>query len=616
MVTTPSISRRTLLLAGAGAAASAGQAGGALASDAPLPRHGLSIFGDLALPADFPHFAYVDPAAPKGGTMTMLAGAGVATFNSLNGFILRGDPAIGLGYCFASLMVRAFDEPDALYGLAAETVTVSADGTTYRYRLRPGIAFHDGTPITPADVVFSLDVLKEKGHPSIRMQLRDLEKVEATAARDVTLTFARTRARDVPLFAAGLPILSAAYYATREFDQTTLEPPLGSGPYRVGRFEQGRFMEFERVRDWWGAGLPVARGQHNFDILRFEYFRDRDVAFEAFTARAYHFREEFTSAIWAQRYDFPAIRDGRVKRETLPDATPSGAQGWMINTRRERFADRRVREALSFAFDFEWTNRNLMFNSFQRTHSYFENSPMAARGAPSPAERALLEPFRGRVPDEVFAEVWTPPVSDGTGADRNLMRRADQLLNEAGWTVRNGQRVDQRGARMRIEFLIFERSFERHHQAFVQNLNRLGLETSIRLVDPAQYRARVEDFDFDVTVSRMVFPLTPGAVLRNYFSSDAARTKGTDNLPGIADPAVDALLERVIAASSRDELNTAAQALDRVLRAGRYWIPHWYKASHWIAYWDLFGRPERKPAFARGVPETWWLDRAKAQRAG
>jgi microcin C transport system substrate-binding protein len=606
-------SRRHLLAVGAGAIASGMTPWGAVAEPT-TERHGMSAFGDLKYAPDFSHFDYADARAPKGGSFVQLAGAGTATFNSLNGFILKGDPAIDMEACFASLMARANDEPDAVYGLAAQSVAISADGATYRFRLRDGLTFHDGSPITAADVAFSLAILKEKGHPNIGTVLRDMDAAEADGDRIVVLRFKPTRARDVPLYAAALPIFSRAYYATRKFDETTLEPPLGSGPYRVGRFEQGRFLEFERVKNWWGAELPVMRGQHNFDVVRFEYYRDRDTAFEGFSARSYAFREEYTSRIWAMRYDFPAIRDGRVKRETIPDERPSGAQGWMINTRRERFRDPRLREALAYAFDFEWTNKNIMFGSYDRTHSYFQNSEMMAAGKPSPEELALLEPYRGKVPDEVFGEPWTPPQSDGSGQDRRLLRKASELLAAAGWTVKDGKRVNAKGERFAIEFLFFERSFEPHHATYLKNLSLLGIDARLRLVEPVQYRSRVEDFDFDITVQRMVFPMTPGDTLRYHFSSQAATTKGSYNYPGIADPVVDALVERVIAATDRAGLHAACRALDRVLRAGRYWIPHWYKGSHWIAYWDVFGRPPVKARYARGIPETWWYDRNRASK--
>ena len=613
--------RRALVLAGGVAVAAAHRGVFSAAADEEIESHGLSAFGDLTYEPDFPHFRYVEPNAPKGGTFSQIGpnrqyNQNFLTFNSLNSYILRGDAAQGMELTFATLMVRAGDEPDAIYGLAAEKVRRSGDGLTYRFFLRPQAQFHDGTRLTAHDVAFSLNTLKDKGHPLITQSLRDFLGAEATDDAIVVARFAPKRARDVPLFVAGLPILSRAYYAAKPFDETTLEVPLGSGPYKVGRFEPGRFIEYQRVRDWWGAELPVARGQNNFDVVRFEYYRDREVGFEGFSAKNYLFREEFTSRTWATRYDFPAVKNGRVKRDVLPDDTPSGAQGWFINTRRAKFADPRLREALCNAFDFEWTNKTIMYGSYDRTASVFQNSDMMAQGRPSAEELALLEPFRGRLPDEVFGEPYVPPVSDGSGQDRALLRKASQLLLDAGCVIKGGKRVLPNGERISIEFLIDEPTFEPHHMPFIKNLATLGIEASLRVVDPVQYRARRDGFDFDITVDRFSFSSTPGDSLRSYFSAQAAALKGSNNLAGIADPAIDALIDAIIAANSRPALVTACRALDRVIRSGRYWIPHWYKPSHWIAYWDVFGRPPAQPRFARGIPEIWWYDPDKAAKIG
>jgi microcin C transport system substrate-binding protein len=616
--------RRVLTLTGGVAAAAAlPRANGAGAADE-IEAHGLSAFGDLAYPADFGHFSYVDPRAPKGGTFSQIGPSrqfnqNFLTFNSLNSYILRGDAAQGMELTFATLMVRSGDEPDAMYGLAAAKVRRSTDGLSYRFFIRPEAKFHDGTRLSAQDIAFSLNLLKEKGHPIITQLLRDFAGAKAVDDGSVIVTFAPNRARDVPLFVAGLPIFSRAYYGQKPFDESTLEPPLGCGPYRVGRFEPGRFIEYERVKDWWGADLPVARGQNNFDIVRYEYYRDREVGFEGFSARSYLFREEFTSRTWATRYDFPAFKDGHVKRDIIPDKTPSGAQGWFINTRRKKFADSRLREALCCAFDFEWTNKSLMWGSYERTISVFQNSDMMASGKPDADELALLEPFRGRVPDEVFGEPYTPPVSDGSGQDRALLRKATQLLKDAGCEIKNGKRVLPGGEPIVIEFLLEEPTFQPHHMPYIKNLGLLGIEASLRLVDPVQYRARRDGFDFDLTVDRFSLSDTPGDSLRSYFSSQAATLKGSNNLAGMADPAIDALIETIIAAPSRPTLVTACRALDRVIRAGRYWVPHWYKPTHWIAYWDVFGRPPEQPRYFRGIPDTWWHDRDKAaknQRAG
>jgi microcin C transport system substrate-binding protein len=608
--------RETLLL---GAAALVSSLAQNVEAGHDTERHGISAFGDLKYPPDFKHFDYVNPNAPKGGVFshtgaTRAFNQNFLTFNSLNSFILKGDGAQGMELTFASLMARAEDEPDALYGLAARAVQISPDGLTYRFLLRPMINFHDGSPLTAHDVAFSLTILKDKGHPIAQQLLRDFVGAEAPDEATVVVRFAAHRARDVPLFVAALPIFSRSYYAARRFDETTLEVPLGSGPYKVGRFEPGRHIEYERAKDWWGADLPVGRGQNNFDIVRYEYYRDRAVAFEGFTARSYLFREEFTSRAWATRYDFPAIREGYVKRDVIPDDTPSGAQGWFFNTRREKLQNKHLREAFIYAFDFEWTNKKIMYGSYERTHSVFQNSDLMAIGKPSADELALLESFRGKVPDEVFGEPFVPPVSDGSGQDRALLRKASALLKEAGFVIKEGKRVTLQAEPISVEFLIDEPSFQPHHMPFIKNLGTLGIEATLRVVDPVQYRKRVDDFDFDLTIQRFAFSSTPGDSLRSYFSSQAATMKGSQNLVGISDPVIDALIDKIISADNRTNLRTACKVLDRVIRSGRYWVPHWYKASHWLAYWDVFGRPATKPRYARGIPETWWYDQDKAAK--
>jgi microcin C transport system substrate-binding protein len=594
----------------------------ALSADAGAGVHGMSVFGDLKYPADFQRFDYVNAAAPKGGTFSLIPSVraynqSYQTFNSFNAYILKGEGAQGMDMVFAPLMVRAGDEPDALYGLVAKSVQISADKLTYRFTLRPEARFHDGSKLTAQDVAFSLTALKEKGHPLIIVQLRDMIKAEAADDATLVVTFAPHRARDVPLYVASLPIFSKAYYAARPFDESSLDVPLGSGPYKVGKFEVNRFVEYERVKDWWAADLPVNRGAYNFDVVRYEFYRDRDVAFEGFTGKSYLYREEFTARVWATRYDFPAVKDGRVKMETLPDETPSGAQGWFINTRREKFKDPRVREALIQAFDFEWTNKTIMYGAYARTHSPFQNSDMMANGPPSPEELRLLEPFRGQVPDEVFDAPFVPPVSDGSGQDRALLRKAAQLLQDAGVVIKDGKRLLPNGEVFRIEFLIDEPSIQPHHAPYVKNLGTLGIEASVRLVDAVQYRARLEDFDFDMTIERFSMSATPGDGMRPFFTSQAAATKGSYNLAGIASPVIDALVEKIIGADSRVELTVACRAFDRVFRAGRYWVPQWYRTSHPIAYWDLFAHPAKPPRYAQGVgaPDIWWSDPDKAAKA-
>ncbi len=579
------------------------------------PKHGLSAFGDLGYPADFSHFAYANPDAPKGGDFSMVGWAGVGTFNSLNNYILKGDAAEGLELLFDTLMTRATDEPDAVYGLVAKNAELGDDGLSVTFHLRPEARFSDGSKLTADDVVFSFDTLKENGHPIYRQTLRDVVKAEALDPATVHYTFKGDLVRDLPLTVAGLPIFSKAYYATRAFDETTLDPPLGSGPYLVDSMAQGRTIVYRRNPDYWARGLPVNRGRWNFDKIRTEYFRDRTAGMEAFKAGFYHFREEFTSKVWATEYDFPALRAGRVNKEILPDETPSGTQGFFINTRRDKFKDPRVREALGLAFDFEWTNRNMFYGLYNRTESFFENSPMEAVGEPSTAERILLDGLGADVPEAALAVANPPPKSDGSGQDRKFLYAASKLLDEAGWTVKNGVRVNAEGEPFTIEFLTFEPTFERVIAPYVKNLKLLGIDARIRMVDPAQYQQRLKGFDFDIITQRYVMRNTPGVELRSYFGTSAANTDGSLNLAGIADPAVDVLIERVVAAKNREDMTTAARALDRVLRAGHYWIPHWYKASNSVAYWDRFSRPETKPRFDRGILDTWWFDEAKAAEA-
>ena len=622
-----SLSRRRVLGMGVGALTAPWLRGARAADEgAGAGSHGMSAFGDLKYPADFSRFDYVNPDAPKGGTFSLIPSLraynqSFFTFNSFNAYILKGEGAQGMDLTFATLMARAGDEPDAMYGLAAKSVQISADKTSYRFTLRPEARFHDGTKLTAHDVAFSLTTLKQKGHPLVIVQLRDMVQAEASDDATVVVTFAAKRGRDVPLYVAGLPIFSRAYYATRTFEESTLDIPLGSGPYRVGKFEVNRYVEYERVKDWWAADLPVSRGSFNFDIVRYEFYRDRDVAFEGFTGKNYLYREEFTSRIWATRYDFPAVKDGRVKLETLPDRTPTGGQGWFINTRRDKFKNPKVREALTYAFDFEWTNKTIMYGAYARTVSPFQNSDMVAVGPPSPEELKLLEPFRSQVPDEVFGAPFVPPISDGSGQDRTLLRKASLLLQEAGLPIKDNKRLLPNGEVFTIEFLIDEVSFQPIHATFVKNLGQLGIEASIRQIDAVQYRARVEDFDFDVTIERLTMSATPGDSVRAYFSSQVAATKGSYNLAGIANPAIDALIEKIIGADDRVALTTACRALDRVFRAGRYWVPQWYRTTHPLAYWDVFDHPKNLPRYQLsdysgdvGERTIWWYDAAKAAK--
>jgi len=586
---------------------------GAASADA-AARHGISAFGDLKYPADFTHFDYVNPDAPKGGKIAQIGTAAIDTFDSFNNYILKGDAAQGLELLFDSLMAPATDEPGSLYGLVAKDVDLADDRKSVTFTLRPEAKFSDGTPLTADDVCDSFRLLSTEGKENIRITIKDVAGCDVLDQHSVRFRFAGDRTRDLPLTVASLPILSKAYYAKVDFTKTTLTPPVGSGPYKIASFKPGEYVAYGLRDDYWGKDLAVNKGRFNFGEVRYEYFRERIAGFEALKSGVLDLREEFTSRDWATAYDFPALKDGRVVRLELPDETPSGAQGFFFNLRREKFQDIRVREALNLAFDFEWTNKNLFFDSYKRTASFFENSPLKAEGKPTPEELALLEPLRDKLRPEVFGEAIVPVVSDGSGQDRKMLRRATALLDEAGWKNDGTLRRNAKGETLDVEFLIESPVFERVLGPYVKNLKLLGVNASIRTVDDAQYQKRREDYDFDVMSTRFSTGLTPGDELRIFFGSDSASKPGTYNLSGVASPAIDALLDKVVEARSREELNTAGRALDRVLRAEQFWVPNWYKGTYWLAFWDKFGRPPTKPKYDRGIVDTWWYDEAKAKR--
>lgn len=577
------------------------------------PRHGLSVFGDLKYPPDFKNFAYVNPDAPKGGRLALIGPGGVTTFDSFNNFIIKGDAAQGLELVFDSLMTRAVDEPDAVYGLIAKSAEVAPDGMSVTFTLRPEAKFADGSNVTAEDVAASFQWLKEKGKPAYSFALADVDKVEIVDSATVKYTFKGTLTRDLPLVVAELPVVSKKFYTDNPFDQTSLKPPLGSGPYAIADFRPGTQITYKRRDDYWAKDLPVNRGRYNFDDVRFEYFRDRTIGLENLKAGAFDFREEFTSVDWATAYNVPAVTSGKLIRETLPDGSPSGAQGFFPNLRRDKFKDIRVREALGLAFDFEWSNNKLFYNLYTRTTSFFENSDMKAVGMPGKDELALLEPYRDKLLPAVFGEPVMPPKTDGSGNNRDNLKKAFTLLGEAGWKLDKDRLLrNAKGETLDVEILLFEEGFVRIVEPYVSNLKRIGVNASIRMVDPAQYEQRMKSFDFDVAIQRYSLRLTPGVELRNFWSSGSATMDGSFNLAGISDPVVDKLIDAAIAAKSRDELVAATRSIDRVLRASHYWIPQWYKASHNIAYWNKFSRPAEKPKYDLAVIDTWWFDSAKA----
>ena len=583
--------------------------------------HGLSIFGELKYPADFKHFDYVDPNATKGGRMNFQPSYWVynqspQTFNTLNAFVLKGDSPPRIEMTFDSLMASSEDEPNSYYGLIVETVDVSDDGNVYTFHLRSGPRFHDGSPLTAEDVAFSLMLLKDKGHPDISQVIVPMVKAEASDARTVTVTLDGKQTRQTIFTIAGLPIFSKAYYANRPFDSSSLDAPLGSGAYKVGTVSAGRFIEYERVADYWGADLPVNVGQSNFDKIRIDFFQEREAAFQAFQKGEITYREEFTSLTWATGYTFPAVTEGRVKKTLFPSETVPSFQFFFYNTRLGKFADPRTRLAIGLAFDFEWSNKNLFFGSYAREASYFQNSDFMAKGKPGPDELKLLEPYRAGLTPEVFGEVYVPPETDGSGNDRAVLKQAFDLLKAAGWTQKGEKLVDDKGEALDFEFLIDASVFERVLSPWVANLKRIGVSATIRQVDSAQYQSRLNDYEFDVILSAFILGATPLDGLTQFFGSKAADELGSHNYAGIKSKAVDGLLDQLPQVTSRAELVTLLKAVDRVLRAGQFGTPSWYQANHRVAHWDIFAWPPKKPDYAFTPETTWWFDTAKATSIG
>jgi len=570
--------------------------------------HALALHGDLKYDADFSHFEYVNPDAPKGGTMRL---ATIGTFDSLNPFILQGTPAAGSGLIYDTLLTSSSDEAFSEYGLLVERVEVPSDGSWVAFYLRPEARWHDGEPLTSDDVVFSFNLLTTDGHPFYRSYYGSVADVEAIDERTVKFTFEGDINKELPLIVGQLPILPEHYWQDKDFTAPTLEPPLGSGPYRIADFDAGRNISYERVPDYWGADVPANVGKNNFDILSYDYYRDTTVAIEALKAYEYDFRSENNAREWANAYNIPEKDAGLFAQELIPNENNQGMQGFFFNTRLSKFADPQVRRALTYAFDFEWMNETLFYGQYTRTNSFYENSELTAEGLPTGLELEILEPYRDELPEEVFTTPYELPVTDGSGNAREQLRTARQILADAGWEIQDGvlTNVDT-GEVMEIEFLLIDPNFERIVSPFIQNLERLGVQASIRTVDQAQYQNLVQDFNFDMIVSTIRQSLSPGNEQRDMWTSDVADVTGSRNLAGIQDPVIDALVEDVISAPDRETLVAATRALDRALLWGHYVIPQWHIAAYRIAYWDKFGRPEISPKYSLGFI-TWWVDEDK-----
>ncbi|MBP0444406.1 ABC transporter substrate-binding protein [Roseomonas sp. SSH11] len=602
--------RRTLLLSGLATGLPLPPALAQGANPGPRRVHALSLLGEPALPADFTHFPWVNPDAPKGGEITLYA---LGSFDSFNPFILRGTAAVGSGTLYDPLLKESADEASAEYGHLAGTVELPADGRGVTFELRETARWHDGRPITAEDVVWTFTMLRQHGRPFYRAYWADVSEVVAEGPRRVTFRFSTDQNRELPLILGQLTVLPKHWWEGRDFSRPLLEPPLGSGPYRIERFEAGRSIAYRRVPDYWGRDLPTMKGTNNFDLMRYEYYRDAIVSLEAFKAGQIEFRTENVARDWATSYDFPAVRRGLVKREEIRHELPTGLQGFIMNERRPLFQDRRVREALGLVFDFEWMNANLFYNSYTRTSSYFSNSDFASRGLPEGREKEILERFKDRLPAEVFTREFKLPGTDGSGNNREQARRALELLREAGWTVRDRRLVNAQGQRFEFEILLNGPTFERIALPYIQSLQRLGIEARVRTVDPPQYQVRMDNFDYDMTVEVFGQSSSPGNEQRDYWTSGKADENGSRNTIGIKDPVVDAIVEMIVGAQSIQELTAACRALDRVLLWGFHSIPQWHSRTFRLAWWDKFGRPERAPRRAIGL-DSWWVD-AEKERA-
>nr|WP_225592477.1 extracellular solute-binding protein [Pseudomonas sp. PDM15] len=569
------------------------------------PRHAITLYDEPPkYPADFKHFEYVNPDAPKGG---LLRQRDIGGFDSFNPFIPKGN-AVGVGLIYDSLTYHSPDEPFTEYGLLAEKIDKAPDNSYVRFILNPKARFHDGTPVTADDVIFTFNILLEKGDPMYRHYYADVAQVVAEDKLKVRFDFKHKDNRELPLILGQIQVLPKHWWATRDFGKGGLEPPLGSGPYQIGKVSPGSSVRFERVKDWWAKDLPVSRGLYNFDTIQIDYYRDTQVALEAFKAGQFDVNLEYSAKDWNTGYDCPALRAGKFAMQAIPNHNPAGMQGYVFNLRRPMFQDRRVREAIAQLFDFEWASKQLFYGAYKRTHSYFENSEMAATGLPSEAELKLLEPLRDKLPPEVFTQEFKPPVSDGSGIIREQSRRAFQLLTEAGYRIENDKMIGPDGKQLAFEFLNFQPNLERVILPFKRNLAELGIDLQIRRVDTSQYINRLRSRDFDMTSAIWPQSSSPGNEQREFWHSASADNPGSRNLMGLRDPAIDQLVEGLIRSDSRESLITHARALDRALLWGHYVVPNYYVDTWRVAYWQRFGRPAVTPLYDYGLM-SWWQEK-------
>lgn len=582
----------------------------ALPCEAQEAKHGIALHGEPKYPPNFAALDYVNPYAPRTGEVVL---ADTGTFDTVNPFTLKGVAASGSGMVFETLMAQTLDEPFSEYGWIAESITVGPKKDWVSFRLRSEAVFQDGKPVTADDVIFSFEVLRDKGHPFYRSYYKDVVKVEKTGPSVVKFWLKDGSNAEMPLILGQLPVFRERTWRDRDFSATTLDPIIGSGPYKIEKITPGRSITYVRDPNWWARNLPINMGRYNFDRITYDYYRDSTVATEAFLAGRYDYRFENVAKNWAIAYKHPNVEKKYIRQQEIKNELPSGMQGFVMNTRRPMFADRRVRQALGYAFDFEWSNKTLAYGAYSRTASYFENSDMAARGPITEAETALLAPYRGKIPDEVFTREMTMPQTDGSGDNRDNLRIAADLLRQAGWTLVNGSLVDARGQPFIFEIIGQDAMFERWIQPYIRNLERLGIKAAFRVVDSSQYQRRLDDFDFDMTVSVFGQSLSPGNEQFDYWGSTKADVKGSRNLIGVKDPVVDALVEKLVRAESREQLVTICRALDRVLMWQYYVVPHWHIGKYRIAYWDKFGQPPSAPPYGLAFLDTWWVDTSRVK---
>ena len=582
-------------------------------------RHGLSLMGEPRYKSDFKQFDYVNPNAPKGGVVRMGATGSFDNFNLAVAGV-KGQLAAGIGLLYNTLLTSSLDEISTAYGELAEAVAYPDDVSFVVYRLRATAKWHDGTPITPEDVIFSFDTLKATS-PQYAAYYANVTKAEKTADNEVTFRFDQPGNRELPQIVGQFPILPKHWWTgkdatgkPRSILETTLELPLGSGPYRIKSFNSGRSITYERVQDYWGKTLPVAIGTNNFDEIRYEYFRDTTVQLEGLKGDQYDFRIENSAKNWATAYDFPAVKDNRIVREEFAERASGRMQGFALNLRREEFKDPRVRRALNLAFDFEEMNKTVFFGAYKRIGSYFEGTELASSGLPQGLEKDILESVKDKLPASIFTTPYSNPINGTPQAVRDNLKEADRLLREAGYSVKDGKRVNAKGAPFTIELLADDPTFERILLFWKPSLEKLGLTVTVRVVDPAQYENRMRDFDFEITTEVWGQSLSPGNEQREFWGSAAASQKGSRNTMGIADEAIDALIDRIAFAKTREELLAATHALDRVLLAHNFIVPQWTYGFSRTARWNRFSHPEKMPEYgASAFPTLWWYDEAKAK---